>query len=485
MERSTREKRLLTHKNGGLREFCCTWTLQDNSTQQQFLTTSIWYPRVASSWVNGGNPFTPNLLVTAGTFMDDVTLAQIPVQPIPRNEAETLLSLLKNTTAPNQWQGGLGFKYFVEMAPHDSRNVSLNVSLARVKTPICNVMGTIKGEIESDRYVLLGSPHRFGAAVTLKEVARVLIAFKKTKGWSPRRTIKICSWGAGNIGAVEWIEVKKEYRRILESRAIAYLTIDTTKQDFSDVPFGVLSHPLLRNTALKAVNEVKFGGKWKNTSSLSGNIMSSCSPFAYGIGVPCVSLLHSLHNATSIHNTTDLVEPQVALVKALLQMTFDITDSLLIPFNVDQYANALHTWTEGLVAFYNGTLRKQNITLESFLKAAKEFQVAAKRFQDYLEAINKENILQVRMINDRLIQLERAFIIEERSSSHVAIRRHVVLSPILVYVTSNFKFAGITNSIHRAEDGMKEREWDEVRRQVSIATHAFRSAVSILQPPDV
>ncbi|XP_074630287.1 N-acetylated-alpha-linked acidic dipeptidase 2-like isoform X2 [Acropora palmata] len=451
----------------------------DNSTQQQFLTTSIWYPRVASSWVNGGNPFTTDLLVTAGTFMDDITLAQIPVQPIPRNEAVTLLSLLKNTAAPDQWQGGLVFKYCVEMAPHDSRNVSLNVSLARVKTPICNVVGTIKGEIESDRYVLLGSPHRFGAAVALKEVARVLMAFKKTKGWSPRRTIKICSWGAGNIGAVEWIE---EYRRILESRAIAYLTIDKTKQD---VPFGVLSHALLRNTALKAVKEVKFGGKWKNTSSLSGNIMSSCSPFVYGIGVPCVSLLHSLHNATSIHNTTDLVEPQVALVKALLQMTFDITDSLLIPFNVDQYANALHTWTEGLVAFYNGTLRKQNITLESFLKAAKEFQVAAKRFQDYLEAMNKENILLVRMINDRLIQLERAFIIEELSSSHVAIRRHVVLSPILVYVMSNFKFAGITNSIHRAQDGMKEREWDEVRRQISIATHAFRSAVSILQPPDV
>lgn len=32
----------------------------DNSTQQQSLTTSIWYPSVASSWVNGGNPLTPN-----------------------------------------------------------------------------------------------------------------------------------------------------------------------------------------------------------------------------------------------------------------------------------------------------------------------------------------------------------------------------------------------------------------------------------------
>ena len=36
----------------------------DNSTQQQSLTTSIWYPRVASSWVNGGNPFTSNVPVT-------------------------------------------------------------------------------------------------------------------------------------------------------------------------------------------------------------------------------------------------------------------------------------------------------------------------------------------------------------------------------------------------------------------------------------
>lgn len=29
-------------------------------------------------------------------------------------------------------------------------------------------------------------------------------------GWVPRRSIKICSWGAGeygNIGTVEWIEV--------------------------------------------------------------------------------------------------------------------------------------------------------------------------------------------------------------------------------------------------------------------------------------
>lgn len=81
--------------------------------------------------------------------------------------------------------------------------------------------------------------------------------------------------------------------------------------------------------------------------------------------VPIKALTSSLFffkQATSIHNTTDLVEHQVELVKALLQMTFDI-GSPLIPFNVDQYANALHTWTESLVAFYNGTLRKQNITL--------------------------------------------------------------------------------------------------------------------------
>ena len=65
--------------------------------------------------------------------------------------------------------------------------------------PIYNVIGTIYGREEPDRYVLIGN-HRdawvygavdasTGTAVTT-EIARVLVEMKNS-GWRPRRTIKV------------------------------------------------------------------------------------------------------------------------------------------------------------------------------------------------------------------------------------------------------------------------------------------------------
>lgn len=45
--------------------------------------------------------------------------------------------------------------------------------------------------------------------------------------------------------------------------------------------------------------------------------------------------------------------------------------------------------------------------------------------------LSLRSVLQVRMINDRLIQLERAFIIEELSSSSVASRRYAYLTSFM------------------------------------------------------
>lgn len=53
----------------------------------------------------------------------------------------------------------------------------------------------------------------------------------------------------------------------------------------------------------------------------------------------------------------------MALAQVWLQMTFDISGSLIIPFNVVRYAEALRTMTEDLSVTYNGTLKEHNITL--------------------------------------------------------------------------------------------------------------------------
>lgn len=101
---------------------------------------------------------------------------------------------------PKEWKGTLDITY--NLGPGFTDNditveVDINNKL-EVKT-IYNVIGTIYGREEPDRYVLIGN-HRdswvhgaidasTGTAATT-EIARVLGELKKS-GWRPRRTIKV------------------------------------------------------------------------------------------------------------------------------------------------------------------------------------------------------------------------------------------------------------------------------------------------------
>lgn len=101
---------------------------------------------------------------------------------------------------PDDWKGTLNIAYRLGPGFTDSDitvEVDINNKL-EVKT-IYNVIGTIYGREEPDRYVLIGN-HRdswvhgaidasTGAAATT-EIARVLGELKKS-GWRPRRTIKV------------------------------------------------------------------------------------------------------------------------------------------------------------------------------------------------------------------------------------------------------------------------------------------------------
>lgn len=179
-------------------------------------TTLLWYPSNEGPsmglWVNRGDPVTPGYPATAGIYretIDDIPFPKIPAQPIHQREAEILLRMLNHTTPPQDWQGGLNFDYRIQMKPNDTRTVTLNVSLSLVEKYVCDTVGTIKGKIEPDRYVLLGSHRPSSGTAILMEITRILLSVRK-KGWFSRRSMKICSWGAGeygNIGSIQWIEV--------------------------------------------------------------------------------------------------------------------------------------------------------------------------------------------------------------------------------------------------------------------------------------
>ena len=102
--------------------------------------------------------------------------------------------------APEDWRGALDITY--RLGPGYTNNkmiVTLEVNNYYEVKPFFNVIGTMYGDVEPDRYVLIGN-HRdawvngavdasSGTTVTT-EIARGLGELKKA-GWKPRRTIMV------------------------------------------------------------------------------------------------------------------------------------------------------------------------------------------------------------------------------------------------------------------------------------------------------
>ncbi|CAM4949431.1 unnamed protein product [Rotaria socialis] len=176
-----------------------------------------------SSYTGNGDPLTPTYpstdymyRVEEGTIS---SLPRIPAQPIGYGEAQVILKYLQGSEVAAEWCGTLSnirYRYGGVLLNKSSIEVKTYNRLERKDT--YNVIGIMKGDIEPDRYVVIGN-HRdawslgsvdptSGTAAML-EITRVLGEMAKN-GFRPRRTLMFCSWGAeeyGLIGSVEYVEV--------------------------------------------------------------------------------------------------------------------------------------------------------------------------------------------------------------------------------------------------------------------------------------
>lgn len=211
-----------------------------------------------------GDPLTPGAPAIPGTprlSMDEVTnMPRIPVQPLSYGDARRLLQPMRGPLRPKGFQGGLPFTYHVG-GTNDVR-VHLKTDIEFVTRTIWNVITRIDGDEEKDRWVVLGN-HRdawtFGAVdpnsgtTAMLEVGRGLGQLLKS-GWTPRRTMLLCSWDGeeqGLIGSVEWAE---EHAVELKEKAVAYLNMDSA---VSGANFGASSVPSFWKFIRAATRDVR------------------------------------------------------------------------------------------------------------------------------------------------------------------------------------------------------------------------------------
>ena len=193
----------------------------------------------------------------AGQVREDY-YATIPSLPISYESARPILEAMGGANVPAGWQGGLPIPYHVGPGP-----VEVHMAIQhdyKVRT-IWNVIATIRGESEPERWVMVGN-HRdawvygavdpgSGTATTL-EMCRALGSAVK-QGWKPKRTLKYASWDAeeyGLVGSTEWAD---QYGTEINEKAVLMLNVDVA---VSGPDLDVDGVPSLRDLFLEAAGGV-------------------------------------------------------------------------------------------------------------------------------------------------------------------------------------------------------------------------------------
>ena len=180
--------------------------------------------------------------------------ATIPSLPLSYESAHQILKVLAGPNVPSGWQGGLPLAYHIGPGPAE---VSMSVRMDYAIRKIWNVIATLPGSVEPDRWVMVGN-HRdawvygavdpgSGTAATL-EMCHALGAAVKN-GWKPRRTIVYASWDAeeyGLVGSTEWAE---EHAKEVDEKVVLMLNVDSAVSGKELEMSGV---PSLRDLTLGA-----------------------------------------------------------------------------------------------------------------------------------------------------------------------------------------------------------------------------------------
>lgn len=424
-----------------------------------------------------GDPLTPGVPAVPGTPRlkkeDAKDLPRIPVQPISYGDARHLLQPLRGPLRPKGFQGGLPFAYHVG-GTNDVR-VHLKTDIEFVTKTIWDVITKIDGAVEKDRWVVLGN-HRdawvFGAVdpnsgtTAMLELGRGLGQLLKS-GWTPRRSMILCSWDAeeqGLIGSTEWAEEKASE---LKEKAVAYLNVDVA---VSGPNFGASAVPSLRKLIYAATEDVRDPktGKsiyeaWRerakenaedsdlyDSSGTEKPFMprigalgsgSDYTAFLQHLGVPALDMgfggdygvYHSAYDSFywMSHFGDPSFQYHVAAAQLWGTIAMRLADAAALPLDYTDYAAQLREFVNETKRMANRKKIGNAFDERSLLKAIDDFSDEAakldrRRREDTQDAEKRSRSLQ--QVNEALLQAERAFI-DERGLRGREWFKHEIYAP--------------------------------------------------------
>ncbi|OWF52174.1 putative N-acetylated-alpha-linked acidic dipeptidase [Mizuhopecten yessoensis] len=489
-----------------------------------------------TTYLRTGDPLTPGYPATDTAFRiqedsPEAQLPTIPVHPIGYGIAQKILEQMSGDVVPEDWRGKLNLTYrYGGKLKETGWKIRMFISTQNAMRRTFNAFGILRGAIEPDRYVLMGN-HRdawvFGAidpssgTAVMKEVSRAMGNLVKQGKWRPRRTIIFCSWGAeeyGLVGSSEWIE---QYVKNLAARSLAYVNVDIAVE--GNYTVEIKATPLMYRSLYDATKKVKNPNqedlakgmptvydKWLSTSPTNGSSLpkipflgagSDYARFVQSVGLPCADmsytydkkkyhlgsypLYHSVYE--TFYAMDELIDRGFKHHETLGQIVSEIcrnlADSLIIPFDVIDFAKQLEQLVRVLDKDYGKLLRDNGIRFEWLEQATQNFTAEANKFHDLVDKVNKNNPFAIRQINDQLIQLERAFI-DPAGLPGRPLTRHILFAQSSVNTYAGSSFPGLVDALFEIENtppADRDRRWNVVKQHFSVIVFTIGSAQSTLR----
>ncbi|KAI4348836.1 hypothetical protein L6164_009508 [Bauhinia variegata] len=432
---------------------------------------------------------------------------KIPSMPLSTETAETILNSLGGVPVPLEWRNTLPSK--VRNVGPGSTMLNFTYQGEKKVATIQNVFAIIKGSEEPDRYVLLGN-HRdawtYGAVdpssgtAALLDIARRFSLLLRL-GWTPRRTIILCSWDAeefGMIGSTEWVEQNLVN---LGSKAVAYLNVDCAVQGPG---FFAGSTPQLDNLLLEVTKMVKdpdsegatIHDNWEATGENSNiqrlsRVDSDFAPFLQHAGVPSIDMYYGrdfpvYHTAFDsynwmIENGDPFFQRHVAVAGVWGLLALRLADDSVLPFNYLPYADQLQVYKNTL-----SNLLDQRIDLNPFTTSLQEFASVAKEANDESKKLRLQETagcsidMKKRALNDRLMLAEKGFLNEDGLRGKHWFK-HLVFGPPGDHESKLHFFPGIVDSIAWSTR-MREKEGRAaIQHEIWRVARAIQRAASALR----
>jgi N-acetylated-alpha-linked acidic dipeptidase len=387
-------------------------------------------------------PFEPALpldgdVPVARLAPSDVAFHSIPVAPIGYGAAERILSEMDGAPVPEDWQGGLSFPY------HLTGNEQLQVRIA-VDQPhgfkrITNVIGFIEGSEYPDEWIILGShfdawghgatdPNSGTAMLlTLSESLGAFLA----DGVRPKRSILIGHWDAEEfmlIGSSEWVE---HLREEIMAKSVMYINADMS---VTGPNFGASSSPSLKSPILEAAKVVPHpifdGSLYEQWSDRLGSATPSIGnlgggsdhvPFYMHAGIPSagvsisgwVPIYHTNYDTFSMYgrfvDSTFTFGSTLASAYGVLATRF--ANAEILPYDLARYASDIRTHLNNLSILARESEREVNF--DDLFKRIEHLEDRTERAIVRLSEESESTSLERKVVNAKLIQLERAFLHDE------------------------------------------------------------------------